>query len=52
MRAEDRPAHTAALVGTLAAWAESHRELSAVIRLPFDALEEQVRPAMNLGSFF
>lgn len=44
-----RAAHARQLVSNLADWAEAHRALNAVIQLPLNQLEEEVRPlALNL----
>ena len=41
---EQRAVHARQLVGNLADWAETHRALNAVIQLPLNQLEEEVRP--------
>ena len=44
---EQRAAHVRELVRSLAEWAEAHKALNAVIQLPMNPLEEQVRTAAN-----
>ena len=46
---EQRSAHVRELVRCLADWAEAHRALNAVIQLPLNPLEEEVRPTPSFS---
>lgn len=46
---EQRAAHVRELVCCLADWAEAHRALNAVIQLPLNPLEEEVRPTPSFS---
>ena len=46
---EQRSPHVRELVRCLADWAEAHRALNAVIQLPLNPLEEEVRPTPSLS---
>ena len=49
--AEQREAHTVALVRRMAKWAAGERMVSEVIQLPLNGLEEQVPGVPTAGAF-